>query len=137
MKIIRPYGLFRSISFYGIIIMNIIIATLKLPSILATILTFIVGNAMMFNAAINDHYMFEYDSEKLVVKNTWNPFFYQGYWLKSLKKIEFDYFNRAGKGIRIYFEDKKEVYICACDEVDLKGMVEDINNQIKINSQSK
>jgi hypothetical protein len=131
MKILKPYNAFKSISFYGLIIMNITLCILNLPSLTYTVGAFIVGNLVMYNAVVNDHYMFEYDNEKLIVKNTWNPFFYQGYWIKSLKRIEFDYFNQAGHGIRIFFDNKKDVYICHCNREDLKNMSEEINSYIK------
>jgi hypothetical protein len=137
MKIVKPVSVFESLSFYAAIGINILIVYLyvessenKFPFSYAVI-TLLVVNIFSYFVGISDHYQFEYDDEQLIVTNAWNPLFYQMYYIKNLERVEFDYFNNVGRGVRIFQEGSKDVFVCASFDDRLKDMAGDINSLIK------
>jgi hypothetical protein len=137
MKTVKPVGVFESVRFYAAIVGNILILYLyvespesKFPFSYAMV-TFLVMNVVFYFVGVSDHYQFEYDDKQLIVTNAWNPLFYQMYYIKSLERVEFDYFNNVGRGIRIFQEGSKDVFVCASFDDRLKDMAEDINSLIK------
>ncbi|NBP67650.1 MAG: hypothetical protein EBU52_02800 [Cytophagia bacterium] len=137
MKIVKPEGTITSVSFYAVIGINILITFLYLESsenkfpIYYALVTLLVVNIFFYFMGVSDHYQFEYDDNELIVTNTWNPLFYRTYKIRDLEKIEWDYFNNLGKGIRIFHEGTKDVFICASYDDRLKIMVAEINVSIK------
>jgi hypothetical protein len=131
MKIVEPYSFLKSLRFYPMIIISLLIIIAPIPYVLHKILAVIICNAILYIAGVKENYSFEYDKERLVIKNAWNPFFYRGFWINRLKSIEFKHYPRIGPGISINFDSTEEIYHCKGDEENLKLMVEDINSSIK------
>lgn len=137
MKIVKPAGILESLRFYAAIGINILIVYLymetsenKFPLSYA-VCTLLVVNIFSYFVGVSDHYQFEYDDQHLVVTNTWNPLFHRRYSIKSLERVEFDYFNNVGRGVRIYYENSKDVFVCASFDDRLKIMAAEINDLIK------
>lgn len=100
---------------------------------LIVILLFIA--IVYFFSLVPTHYSFEFDSFSLVIKNSWNPFYFRKYELKSIDKIEITNNAYMGIGVKIHLDSgKKKVYNINNKRIKLEEMVKEIEankNQLR------
>lgn len=89
---------------------------------------FLFGNVLMFLSIIPHNNYFEYNNEKLIIKNTINPYINNEYKFIDIKKIEITRVTNVGIGIRIrFYNGKKKLFITDLPIYKLEEMISDIH----------
>lgn len=77
------------------------------------------------------HYNFEYNNEKIIIRNSWNPFFYKEYYMKEIKSIRFINALYMGGGIHFTFTNgRKKSYSTSVKREELEKAIEEIQGYI-------
>lgn len=89
-------------------------------------------NVFIYATTYGRFYQFEYDHDKLIVTNLWNPFLHSEYNIRGLTKISIEYHNSLGFAVEVFFDNKKDVYGSPYSNLsDLKKMEKEINENIE------
>ncbi|ALO13768.1 hypothetical protein L21SP5_00086 [Salinivirga cyanobacteriivorans] len=77
------------------------------------------------------HYNFEYNKEKIIIRNSWNPFFYKEYFMKEIKAVRFINALYMGGGIHFTFNNgSKKSYSTSVKRKELEKAIEEIQSFI-------
>ena len=91
------------------------------------LLTFIICTFIGYIFFSNFFFYFEYDNDKIIVKNSWKPFFIREIEIKKVKEVNINFVFFAGNSISFNLENKKYSYpVGAITLVELNQMKKDL-----------
>ncbi len=85
---------------------------------------------------IPKHYNFEYNSERIVIRNSWNPFFYREFSIKNIGSVKFINALYMGGGICFILKNgRKYNYSTSVKRTVLEEAIREIEGFTSINEE--
>lgn len=123
----------KNVSFMGVlrILFNVLIISIcvwQQITILNLVVSILAFNTLIYFISYQGYFYYQYDETYIVVKNSWNPFYYKRIRIMDIEKIELKSIAYRGLTLIFYLRNGKKFFITSnnISKENLMQMIDDL-----------